>query len=53
MMGTFKVGLTKEKETLLITLYARAMDNRAADSILGDRWADEAVGRLDYDFAKL
>ncbi|APW61497.1 class I SAM-dependent methyltransferase [Paludisphaera borealis] len=52
-MGTLKVELTKEKETLLITLFAKAMDSRAADSILGDRWADEAVGRLDYDFAKL
>ncbi len=52
-MSTMKVELTKEKETLLITLYAKAMESRAADSVLRDRWAAEAVGRLDYDFAKL
>jgi O-methyltransferase involved in polyketide biosynthesis len=48
-----RVELTEEKETLLITLYARAMESRAADSVLRDRRAAEAVDRLDYDFARL
>lgn len=52
-MKTEKVHLTKEKETLLPTLYGRALDSRTANPILGDTFADEAVRRLDYDFAKL
>lgn len=52
-MKTEKVHLTKEKETLLPTLYGRALDSRSANPILGDTFADEAVRRLDYDFAKL
>jgi len=52
-MQSMKVELTKEKETLLITLYARAMESRMADTVLRDRWAAEAVERIDYDFAKL
>ena len=48
-----RVHLTAEKETLLPTLYGRALDSRSADPILGDRWADEVVRRLDYDFAGL
>jgi O-methyltransferase involved in polyketide biosynthesis len=52
-MKTEPVHLTKEKETLLPALYGKALDSRAEDPILGDRFADEAVRRLDYDFAKL
>jgi len=43
---------TKEKETMLITLYGRAMQSRSKDPILPDRWAEEAVERIEYDFAK-
>lgn len=52
-MKTEQVHLTAEKETLLPTLYGKALDSRAADSILGDKFADEVVRRLDYNFAKL
>jgi len=52
-MEAEKVYLTKEKETLLITLYARALDSRSMGSILSDRFADDVVSRIDYDFAKL
>lgn len=38
---------------MLITLYARAMMNRAQDPILSDPWALEAVSRIDYDFDRL
>ncbi|MFN2557630.1 MAG: class I SAM-dependent methyltransferase, partial [Nitriliruptorales bacterium] len=52
-MGRETVRLTKEQETLLATLYGRALDCRAAQPILGDEAAVEALGRLDYDFSKL
>ncbi|MEW9531865.1 class I SAM-dependent methyltransferase [Microbispora sp. NPDC049125] len=39
--------------TLLGTLYLRAWDNRLPHPILGDRYAAEAIERIDYDFAKL
>ncbi|AUX46822.1 GlcNAc transferase [Sorangium cellulosum] len=52
-MGREPVHLTKEKETLLITLYGKALESRSSDSILRDEAAEEAVRRLDYDFGKL
>ncbi|BCK71415.1 polyketide synthesis methyltransferase [Streptomyces libani subsp. rufus] len=48
-----QVQLTGEKETLLATLYGRALDSRAKDPVLGDATAAETVRRLDYDFSKL
>jgi O-methyltransferase involved in polyketide biosynthesis len=52
-MQTEKVLLTKEKETLLATLYARALESRSPNPILHDQMAEEAVGRIDYDFDRL
>lgn len=52
-MQTETVALTREKETLLITLWARAGESLLPDSLLKDRFAAEAVARLDYDFARL
>jgi O-methyltransferase involved in polyketide biosynthesis len=52
-MAAKKVRLTKEKETYLATLYGKAMDAVAAHPILDDRFAAEAVARIDYDFAAL
>lgn len=52
-MAAEKVHLSKEKETLLITLYGKALESRRPDSLLRDRFADEAVGRIDYDFSRL
>jgi len=48
-----KISLTKEKETLLITLYAKAFDNRSKHPILHDTKADEIAAQIEYDFAKL
>ncbi|MFD8543957.1 class I SAM-dependent methyltransferase [Streptomyces sp. NPDC059649] len=45
-----KVRLTGEKETLLPTLYARAIDCLSPDPILGDTLALDTVRQLDYDF---
>jgi O-methyltransferase involved in polyketide biosynthesis len=48
-----RVRLTKEKETYLATLYGKAMDAALEDPILGDRFAADAVARIDYDFKAL
>jgi O-methyltransferase involved in polyketide biosynthesis len=52
-MPSEKIHFTQERETLLITLYARALHSRSPDPILRDPWAEEAVSRIDYDFTKL
>jgi len=52
-MAGEKIHLTKEKETLLITLYGKALESRRPHSRLKDRFADEAVGAIDYDFSRL
>ncbi|GAA1617229.1 class I SAM-dependent methyltransferase [Nonomuraea maheshkhaliensis] len=41
------------QETLLLTLYARALDAARPGPILGDRLSADLAGRIDYDFAKL
>lgn len=43
-------GLTPIEETAFLTLYARALDSRWQQPILGDTLADEAAGKIDYDF---
>jgi O-methyltransferase involved in polyketide biosynthesis len=48
-----KVHLSGEKQTLLITLHAKAVESRSLDSLLKDRFADEALRRIDYDFSRL
>ncbi len=51
-MATEKVHFTKEKETLLATLYARALESQSKDPTLRDPAAEEAIRRIDHDFAK-
>lgn len=51
--GPRKIDLSAEKETLLITLYAKAQDYRSKRSILHDAKADELVRSIDYDFERL
>jgi O-methyltransferase involved in polyketide biosynthesis len=48
-----KLHLTGAKQTLLITLHAKAMESRSPDSLLKDRFADQVLSRLDYDFKPL
>ncbi|MER9295628.1 class I SAM-dependent methyltransferase [Mesorhizobium sp. M0621] len=48
-----KVDLTGAKETLLMTLYGKALESRLPDSLLADHFADEAMRRIDYDFSRL
>jgi O-methyltransferase involved in polyketide biosynthesis len=52
-MDNEKIHLTKEHDTYLITVYGKALDNRAENPILGDRFADEALQKIDFDFKKL
>ncbi len=52
-MGKVEVRLTGEKETLLATLYGRALDARRGRPILGDTMAADAVDRIDYDFGRM
>ncbi|MBG0827083.1 class I SAM-dependent methyltransferase [Planomonospora sp. ID67723] len=47
-----KITLTGAQETMLATLYGRAMDSRSPDPVLGDHEADRAVRRIDYDFRR-
>ncbi|MGH8905926.1 MAG: class I SAM-dependent methyltransferase [Egibacteraceae bacterium] len=51
-METAKIHLTGEKETLLATLYARALECRSKGSILRDATAESVVRQIDYDFKK-
>ena len=48
-----KINLTGEKATLLMPLYAKALDNHSSHPILHDEKADEIVSMIDYDFKKL
>lgn len=45
-----KMQLTSVQETLVIPLYARALDFRSEHPILNDAKADEIVRSIDYDF---
>jgi O-methyltransferase involved in polyketide biosynthesis len=52
-MDANKIRLTKDKGTYLATLYGKAQDAAVAHPILGDRFAAEAVARIDFDFEGL
>lgn len=52
-MAARKISLSKEKETLLITLYGKGEESRMPDSLLHDHFAADAMRGLDYDFARL
>ena len=45
-----KVRISKDKETYLPTVYGKALDNRSNNPILGDRFADEAIRKIDFNF---
>jgi O-methyltransferase involved in polyketide biosynthesis len=46
------VDLSGAAQTMLATLYAKALDADFDKPRLGDRWAKEIVERLDYDWTK-
>lgn len=47
-----RVGLSGAPQTMLATLYARALDADLAQPFLGDRHAKRIVARIDYDWRK-
>ncbi len=47
-----RVDFTGAPETMLATLYARALDADADHPILGDTYARELVQRIDYNWSK-
>jgi O-methyltransferase involved in polyketide biosynthesis len=46
-------AFTPLEDSLFLTLYARALDNRRPKPILGDATADQIVGTIDYDYDNL
>lgn len=52
-MAGEKIDLSGARETLLMTLYGKAMESRLPHSLLKDRFADEAMKKIDYDFSRL
>jgi O-methyltransferase involved in polyketide biosynthesis len=53
VMGIATTQLTPVEQTAFLTVYARALDSRWPRPILGDRLADEVLGKIDYDFPGL
>ncbi|MEU9731664.1 class I SAM-dependent methyltransferase [Streptomyces sp. NPDC048002] len=51
-MDRNKPRLGTVQETLLIPLYARAVENRKGDPLLRDARAEEIVASIDYDFGR-
>ena len=51
-MTTEKIHLTKEKETMLMTLNSRAVQSQWKNPIFRDPWAEEAMRQIDYDMSK-
>lgn len=49
-MQSGKIRLTKEKETMLLTLYIRALESRSKEPFLRDPMAETAIQHIDYDF---
>lgn len=52
MNDKLHVDLTGAPQTMLATLYAKAVDADAVHPILGDTFAKDVVGRIDYDWSK-
>jgi methyltransferase (TIGR00027 family) len=46
-------GLSGVSETLLVTLYLRAMESQRPDALIKDEKAVELVTRMSYDFARV
>ena len=47
------VDLSGAAQTMLTTLYLKALDADFKRPVLGDRYAKEAIDRLDYDWSKI
>jgi methyltransferase (TIGR00027 family) len=52
MTDKIRVDLTGSPETMLATLYAKALDADARESALHDHYAADIVARIDYNWAR-
>lgn len=52
-MNKEKVQLKKEKETLLIPLYCKALESEKNNPIIEDKKALEIIDKIEYDFEQL
>jgi O-methyltransferase involved in polyketide biosynthesis len=52
-MATTLPAFTPLEDSLFLTLYARALDNRRSHPILGDKMSDQIVRTVDYDYDNL
>src|SRR3954453_22031252 len=52
MANKLQVDLSGAPQTMLATLYAKALDADFDHSLLGDHYARDIVARLDYDWSK-
>ncbi|MGW4156030.1 class I SAM-dependent methyltransferase [Micromonospora chersina] len=52
-MQRLRLDLDPLRETLLLTLHARALDTKLAHPILGDTYSADIADAIDYDFTKL
>lgn len=52
MTDKHPVDLSGAPQTMLATLYARALDAESPRSLLHDTWARDVVNRIDYDWAR-
>ncbi|GAA2351325.1 hypothetical protein GCM10009854_31360 [Saccharopolyspora halophila] len=52
-MASSGMDLTDVRATMLRTLHLRALDANSPAPVLGDRYAAEAVRRIDYDWGRL
>jgi O-methyltransferase involved in polyketide biosynthesis len=53
MTDKVSVDLSGAAQTMLATLYLKALDADFDRPVLGDRYAKEAISRLDYDFREI
>ena len=53
MTDKVSVDLSGAAQTMLTTLYLKALDADFERPVLGDRFAKEAIGRLDYDWREI
>ena len=52
-MGITLPTFTPVEDSMFLTLYCRALDNRLPKPVLADATAGEMVRKLDYDFEQL
>ena len=52
MTDKLHVDLSGSPQTMLATLYAKALDADLPNSVLRDTWAKDVVDRIDYDWSR-